>query len=134
MPPYLGIYVYGLVVHHVPEHPAERLRSPLKFDLLARELVDPARHVGVTTEDLGFYLLDVVLEAVDHGSVVVHDTVHDSVQDRLWSSAQEVGGGLEPLAYLAQVRCLAVAYGHHEVFTHKQVDFAELDPLFLVQV
>src|SRR5215211_700878 len=134
MPPYLRIDVYGFVPHHIPEHTAKRIRRPLEFDHLARELVDPARHVGIAPEDLGLYLLDVVLEAVDYGSVVVHDTVHDSVQDRLWSTAQELGGSLQPLAYLAKVRCLAVAYGHHEVFSHEYVDFAELDPLLLVQV
>src|SRR5215217_8716130 len=134
MPPYLRIEVNVLVAHHIPEHPAKRFRRPLEFDHLARELVDPARHLGVTPEDLGLYLPDVVLEAVDHGPVVVNDTVHDGVQDRLGSTTQELGVGLQPLAYLAQVRCLAMTYGHYEVFSHKEVDFAELDPLLLVQV
>jgi hypothetical protein len=45
-----------------------------------------------------------------------------------------LGVGLQPLAYPAQIRCLAVAHGNHEVFSHEDVDFAELDPLLLVQV
>src|SRR5215212_3006232 len=134
MPPYLRIYVYGLFPHQIPEHTTKRLRRPLEFDHLARELVDPTRHAGITPEDLGLYLLDVVLEAVDHRSVVVHDAVHDSVQDRLRSTAQELGVGLQALAYLTQIRCLTVAHGHHEVFSHEDVYFAELDPLLLVQV
>src|SRR5918993_3098161 len=134
MPPYLRIDVYSIVPHHFPQHTAERFRRPLELDHLARELVDPARHAGSTPEDLGLYLLDVVLETVDHGSVVVYDPVHYGVQDRLWSTAQVLGVGLQSLAYSAQVRRLSVAHAHHEVFSHKQVDFAELDPLLLVQV
>src|SRR5215210_8540760 len=134
MPPYLRIDVYCLIPHHIPEYPAERLGSPLELDHFARELVDPARHTGITSEDLGLYLLDIVLEAVDYGSVVVNDTVHYGVQDRLGSTTQVLGVGLQLLAYSAQVRRLSVAHAHYEVFSHKEVDFAELDPLLLVQV
>src|SRR5215211_5473871 len=134
MPPDLRIYVYGLIPHHISEHAAERLRRPLEFDHLARELVDPARHAGIAPEDLGLYLLDIVLETVDYGSVVVHDTVHYGVQYRLWSTAQVLGVGLQLLAYSAQVRRLSVAHAHHEVFSHKEVDFAELHSLLLIQV
>src|SRR5829696_4506459 len=109
MRPYLRIDVYGLVPHHISKHTAERFRRPLELDHLARELVDPARHVGITPEDLGLYLFDIVLEAVDYGPVVVNDTVHDGVQDRLGSTAQVLGVGLQLLAYPAQVRRLAVA-------------------------
>src|ERR671910_2607941 len=134
MPPYLRVDVYGLVPHHISKHTAERFRRPLELDHLARELVDPARHVGITPEDLGLYLFDIVLEAVDYGPVVINDTVHDGVQDRLGSTAQVLGVGFQLLAYPAQVRRLAVAHAHYEVFSHKEVDFAELDPLLLVQV
>src|SRR5215203_2121226 len=134
MPPYLRIDVCGLIPHHISKHTAERFRRPLELDHLARELVDPARHVGITPEDLGLYLFDIVLEAVDYGPVVVNDTVHDGVQDRLGSTAQVLGVGLQLLAYPAQVRRLAVAHAYYEVFSHKEVDFAELDPLLLVQV
>src|SRR5919112_645505 len=119
MPLYLRIDAYCLVPHHVPEHAAERFRCPLELDHLARELVDPARHAGIAPEDLGLYLLDVVLEAVDYGSVVVYDTVHYGVQDRLWSTAQVLGIGLQLLAHSSQIRRLAVAHGHHKVFSHK---------------
>src|ERR671913_1206238 len=134
MPLYLRIDVYGLVPHHISKHTAKRLRRPLELDHLSRELVDPARHAGITPEDLGLYLLDVVPETFDYGSVVVYDTVHDGVQDRLGSTAQVLGVGLQLLAYPAQVRCLAVTHAHYEVFSHKEVNFAELDPLLLVQV
>src|ERR671912_2888919 len=134
MPLYLRIDVYGLVPHHISKHTAKRLRRPLELDHLPRELVDPARHAGITLEDLGLYLLDVVAETFNYGSVVVYDTVHDGVQDRLGSTAQVLGVGLQLLAYPAQVRCLAVTHAHYEVFSHKEVDFAELDPLLLVQV
>src|SRR5215208_2589709 len=134
MPPYLRADVYGLVPPHISKHTAERFRRPLELDHLARELVDPARHVGITPEYLGLYLFDIVLEAVDYGPVVINDTVHDGVQDRLGSTAQVLGVGLQLLAYPAQVRRLAVAHAHYEVFSHKEVDFAELDPLLLVQV
>src|SRR5215204_4690226 len=134
MPPHLRIDVYGLVPHHISKHTAERLCRPLELDHLAREFVDPARHAGITPEDLGLYLLDIVLEAVDYGSVVVNDTIHYGVQDRLGSTAQVLGVGLQSLAYSAQVRHLTVAHAHYEVFSHKEVDFAELDPLLLVQV
>src|ERR671910_541712 len=132
MPLYLRIYAYGLDPHQVRQHPVQRFRRSLELDHLARELVDPARHAGIAPEDLGLYLLDVVLETVDHGSVVVYDPVHYGVQDRLWSTAQLLGVGLQSLAYSAQVRRLSVAHAHHEVFSHKEVDFAELDPLLLV--
>src|ERR687897_1534325 len=134
MPPYLRVDVYGLVPHHISKHTAERFRRPLELDHLARELVDPARHVGITPEDLGLYLFDIVLEAVDYGPVVINDTVHDGVQDRLGSTAQVLGVGLQLLAYPTQVRRLAVAHAHHEIFSHKEVNLAELDPLLLVQV
>src|ERR671912_1215215 len=134
MPPYLRIDVYGLVPHHVPEHTPERFCGPLELDHLARELVDPARHAGIAPEDLGLYLLDIVLEAVDYGSVVVYDSVHYGVQDGLGSTAQVLGVGLQLLAYLAQVRRLAMTHGHHKVFSDKEVDFSELDPLLLVQI
>src|SRR5918994_426704 len=120
MPPNLRIDVYGLLPHQIPEYPTERLRRPLEFDHLARELVDPARHAGIAPEDLGLYLLDIVPEAVDHGSVVVYDTVHDGVQDGLGSTAQVLGVGLQLLAYLAQVRRLAMTHGHHKVFSDKE--------------
>src|ERR671914_687683 len=134
MPPYLRVDVYGLVPHHISKHTAERFRRPLELDHLARELVDPARHVGITPEDLGLYLFDIVLEAVDYGPVVINDTVHDGVQDRLGSTAQVLGVGLQLFAYPAQIRRLAVAHAHYEVPSHKKVDFAELDPLLLIQV
>src|SRR5215210_5887331 len=134
VPAYLGVDVDAPIPHQIPEHAAKRLRGPLEFDHLARELVDPARHAGIAPEDLSLYLLDVILEAVDHGSVVVHDAVHDSVQDRLWSSAQVFGVGLEPHAYFAKVRGLAEAHGNHEVVSHEDMDFTELDPLLLIQV
>src|SRR5918993_1026170 len=134
MPPYLRVDVYGLVPHHISKHTAERFRRPLELDHLARELVDPARHVGITPEDLGLYLFDIVLEAVDYGHVVINDTIHDGVQDRLGSTAKVLGVGLQLLAYPAQVRRLAVAHAHYEVFSHKEVDFAELDPLLLGRV
>src|SRR5918995_2016539 len=134
MPLYLRIYAYGLDPHQVRQHPVQRFRRSLELDHLARELVDPARHAGIATEDPGLYLLDIVLEAVDYGYVVVYDTVHYGVQDRLWSTAQVFGGGLQLLAYPAQVRRLAVAHAHHEIFSHKEVNLAELDPLLLVQV
>ena len=119
MPPYLRIDVYGLVPHHVPEHTAERFCCPLELDHLARELVDPARHAGIAPEDLGLNLLDIVLEAVDYGSVVVYDTVHYGVQDRLWSTAQVLGIGLQLLAHFSQVRRLAVAHAHYEILSYK---------------
>src|SRR5215204_876661 len=134
MPLYLRIDVYGLLPHHISKHTVERLCRPLELDHLARELIDPARHTRITPEDLGLNLLDIVLETVDYGSVIVYDTVHYGVQDRLWSTAQVLGVGLQLLAYPAQVRRLAVAHAHHEVFSHKEVDFAELDFLLLVQV
>src|SRR5215216_8073559 len=134
MPPNLRIYVSGLLPHQISEHAGERFRRPLELDHLARELVDPARHAGIAPEDLGLYLLDIVFETIDYGSVVVYDTVHYGVQDRLWSTAQVLGVGLQLLAYPAQVRRLPVAHAHYEVFSHKEVDFAELDPLLLVQV
>src|SRR5215213_5220663 len=74
MPPYLRVDVYGLLPHHISKHTVERLRRPLELDHLARELVDPARHIGITPEDLALYLLDIVLEPVDYGSVIVYDT------------------------------------------------------------
>src|SRR5918997_1851233 len=119
MLPYLRIDVCGLVPHHGPEHAAERFCGPLELDHLAREFVDPARHAGIAPEDLGLYLLDVVLEAVDYGAAVVYDTVHNGVQDRLWSMAQVLGIGLQLLAHSSQIRRLAVAHGHHKVFSHK---------------
>src|SRR5919112_1367324 len=134
MPPYLRIDVYSLVPHHISEHTVERLCRPLELDHLARELVDPARHAGITPEDFRLYLLDIVLETVDYGFVVVNDTVHYGVQDRLGPTAQVLGVGLQLLAYSTQVRRLAVAHAHHEVFSHQEVDFAELDSLLLVQV
>src|SRR5918993_697535 len=134
MPLYLRIYAYGLDPHQVRQHPVQRFRRSLELDHLARELVDPARHAGIAPEDLGLYLLDIVLEAVDYGSVVVYDSVHYGVQDGLWSTAQVLGIGLQLLAYLAQVRRLAMTHGHHKVFSDKEVDFSELDPLLLVQI
>src|ERR671921_3037111 len=134
MPPYLRIDVYGLLPHHISKHTVERLCRPLELDHLARELIDPARHTRITPENLGLYLLDIVLEPVDYGSVIVYDTVHYGVQDRLGPTAQVLGVGLQLLAYSTQVRRLAVAHAHHEVFSHKEVDFAELDSLLLVQV
>src|SRR5215207_4294328 len=134
MPPYLRVDVYGLLPHHISKHTVERLRRPLELDHLARELVDPARHIGITPEDLALYLLDIVLEPVDYGSVIVYDTVHYGVQDRLGSTTQVLGVGLQLLAYSAKGRRLSVAHAHHEVLSHKEVDFAELDSLLLVQV
>src|ERR687890_667652 len=101
MPPYLRVDVYGLVPHHISKHTVERFRRPLALDHLGRELVDPARYVGITPEDVGLYLFDIVLEAVDYGTVVINDTVDDGVQDRLGSTAQGLGVGPQVLAYPA---------------------------------
>src|SRR5215210_186050 len=124
MPLYLRIDVYGLVPHHISKHTAKRLRRPLELDHLPRELVDPARHAGITPEDLGLYLLDVVAQTFDYGSVVVYDTVHDGVQDRLGSTTQVLRFCLPLLAYPAQFRRLAVPHAHYDVFSHNDVDFA----------
>jgi len=45
----------------------------LELDDLAGELVDPPRHVRVAVEDLDLDLVDVVLQPVQHGAVVVDD-------------------------------------------------------------
>ena len=104
------------------------------MDHLARQLVDATGDARVPPEDLGLYLLDVVLEAAHDGPVVVHDPVHDGVQDGLRPTPQELGVGFEALAHHAHVRRLAVADGDNEVRTEEDVDLAELDPLHLVEV
>ena len=120
------------MLDHAPQHAAQGLGGPLELDHFARELVDPARHVGVAPEDLGLYLRDIDAEALYHGHVVVHDAVHDRVQDGLGAPAQELGIGLQTLTHGAYVGRLAVAHGHDEVLADEDVDLPELDPLFLV--
>src|SRR5215212_1816261 len=132
--PYLGVDVRRLVLDHVPEHASQGLGRPLEFDHLTRELVDPARHVEIAPEDLGLYLGDVDAEPLDHGHVVVHDPVHNGVQDGLGPPAQQLGIGLQAPAHGAYIGRFAVTNGHDEVIAHENVDLPELDPLFLVDV
>ena len=71
---------------------------------LARQLVDAPRDLRVAAEDLGLDLVDVVLEAGDHGGVAVDDPVQDRVQHRLGPEAQQVGVALHAAADRGQVR------------------------------
>ena len=89
---------------------------------------------ALAAEDLGLDLVDVVLQAVRDGPVVVHDPVHDRVEDGLGPPPQQVGVALQPPPHLAQVRRLAVAHGDDEVRADEDVRLAELDRLGLVDV
>jgi hypothetical protein len=116
------------------QHPREGLDGPLELDHPPRELVGAPGDAGVAAEDLGLYLVYVVFQARHHGAVVVHEPVHNGVEDRLRPAAQEVAVSLRPVAHLAHVRGLAVPDRHHEVGPHKDVHLPELDRLGAVQV
>jgi len=49
---------------------------------LAGELVYAAGHPGVTPQNLRLYLVQVVLDPIDHRSVALDNLAHDLVQDR----------------------------------------------------
>ena len=120
--------------HEAVEDAEQRAGGPLELDHLAGQLVDAPRDLRVAAEDLGLDLVDVVLQAGDHGGVAVDDRVQDRVQHRLGPEAQQVGVALHAAADRGQVGGLAVADGEHEVRADEHVDLAELDLLDLVQV
>ena len=112
----------------------QRTVGALELDHLARQLVDAAAHRRVAAEDLGLDLVDVLLEPRHHRRVAVHHAVHDRVQDRLGTQAQQLRIGLHPVPHGGQVRRPAVADGDDEVGTDEDVDLPELDLLHLVEV
>jgi hypothetical protein len=116
------------------QSPGQRVGGLVEPDDLSEELVDALGDVGLVLEDLDLDLVDVVLEALDHGDVVFHDAVHDPVENRGRTPAQEIRLALGPLTHLDQLVRLAVADRDDEVRPHEGVDLAELDRLLLLHV
>ncbi len=122
------------MANKVLENSGERPRGPLELDDLAGEFVDAPRDALVAREDLGLYLVYVVLEAGNHRSAVVHDPVHDGVQDGLRPQQQEPAVAFQPMALLPELGCPTVADHDHEVLSHEDVDLPKLHGLGLVHV
>ncbi|GAA3058754.1 hypothetical protein GCM10020000_46990 [Streptomyces olivoverticillatus] len=83
----------------------ERDHGPLQFQDLALELVDAAgvrRPGALRGEDFGLDLVEVVLDGVGDGQVVVDDVVGNGVQHRRGPLGQLFGVGFEVLAERAE--------------------------------
>ena len=88
----------------------------------------------VAAEDLHLDLVDVVLQPVQHGAVVVDDLVQHRVEDRVRPLAQQLRVGLQPGAHLAEVGLRGVPHRDDEVGPEEQVDLADLDLFVVVDV
>src|SRR5215212_1550386 len=132
VPAHLGVDATHLVLRKAPQRPRQGLRGLVELDDLAEELVDALRNVGLVPEDLHLDLVDVVLEAFDHRDVIFHDAVHDRVEDRVRTLAEQRRPAFGPPAHLDQLVRLAVTDRDDEVRSHECVDLAELDLLPLL--
>ena len=93
-------------------------------DLLL-QLVDPLGQVLAAGEDRSLGVLDVVLQAVDDGLVVVDDHVEDGPDRGGRPRAGEIRIALEMLARALVVACFVVADGDHEADAEEEVELAE---------
>ena len=66
------------------ENASNGLDRPRKLEHFARKLVGASGDIGVGVEDAG---LNLVLQARNHNDIVVHDVVHDRVEDHRGSPA-----------------------------------------------
>jgi hypothetical protein len=112
----------------------QRLDGPLERDDLPGQLVDAPRHVRVAAEDLHLDLVDVVLQAVEDGEVVVDDPVQHRVEHRHRAVREQVRVALQPVADLTELRLGGVPDGDDEVRAEEQVHLADLDDLVGVDV
>ena len=116
------------------EDVAQRLDGAVEGDDLAGELVDPLRHRRVAAEDLLLDLVDVVLQALEHGQVVVDDPVQHAPEHRVRAVGEQLRVVLEALADHREVRLVGVPDGDRELGPEEQVQLAELDHLDGVDV
>ena len=78
--------------------------------------------------------MDVVVEALDHGDVVVDDRVHDPVEHGGGTSLEEVGPGLHPGTSVLQRARFSVPDDDRESLADEDLDLTELDHLDRVDV
>jgi hypothetical protein len=111
--------------------PGERHHGPLQLEQLALELVDPAR-VGarpVLGEHIRLDLVDVRLDGVDHGEIVVHHVVGDRVQHGGRALGELPRVRLQTLAHRAERAVPPVPHGDDEVPADEHHDLAGVDDL-----
>ncbi len=68
------------------------------------------------------------------GYVTVDDCVEDAVKDRRWTKREQVGIGLEAMAYGGQRSGRPVSYDNDEGHPEQDEDLAEFDLLLLVEI
>lgn len=116
------------------EHPDQRLRRALEGDDLTRQFVDATRDVGILVEELVLDLVDIVLDAADHGSVFVDNLVEHGVHDGERAKRQQLRIGLEAFANATEVGGFCVPDGDREVGSDEHVHLAEFDLLRGVEI
>ena len=91
----------GAIFANRGQHGVQRIHGALEVDDLARKRVDPFGDIRLPTEHFDFDFIDVVLELVDDDAVLIHDLVHDPVENRRRTHLQERRVCLQPIANLA---------------------------------
>src|SRR5215212_4846816 len=131
----LSVHLGGLATaYKAIEDIRQRLRSPLELDHFARQFVYAPRDARVAREDLGLYLVYVVLQARHHGSVAVNQPLDNRVEDRLRPPPEQLRFSLQAFPHRSQGRGLAPEHHHHKVLPHEDIDLAELHRLSLIEV
>src|SRR6478736_1192805 len=116
------------------EHVGQRRRRVLHVDDLALQLEDAARDPLVSREELLLDLVDVVLHALEHGTVGSEEVLEHRPEHGEGSLGEDLRIGVELAAHELVIDPVVAVDGQDEVGADEQVDLGALDRLAVVEV
>ena len=123
-----------LAALHRLERGEQRVQRAVELVDLRLQEVDPLREVVMAGEDRLLDLLDLALQGLDGGQVVVDHHVENAPDDRGRADLEQLGMLLDPDARANRVSSGAVPHGDHEPDADEDVDLSELDRAISVVV
>jgi hypothetical protein len=113
----------------------QRPDRTMELDHLALQVVDAGRRGrDVVVEDVLLHLLDVVLDRIGDGDVVVDDLVEDGPYRGRGPEPQQIRPMFEPLPGRVQLAARTMPHGDHVARAREHVDLAEVDLLAVLVV